>query len=70
MNKLIVIKTFRTRAEAELAKNFLAGNGIKAVVASDGSGLSHVTLFSGPTDLLVRPADKAEATAILKENNL
>jgi len=67
ISKLIILKNYNTRAEAELAKNILTSNDIKAVTASDGSGLSHVTLFSGPTNLLVNEMDKEKALKLLND---
>jgi hypothetical protein len=68
MLKLIMIKTYNLRAEAELDKSLLEAEGIKSIISSDGSGLSHVTLFTGQTQLLVKEKDKEEASQILGDN--
>jgi hypothetical protein len=36
--KIILLKTFGSRIEAELAKSFLESNGIKSIISADDAG--------------------------------
>jgi hypothetical protein len=65
MQKLVVFKNYNNRAEAELDNEVLLKNGIKAMVASDGSGLSHVSMFTGQTNILVYEKDLEKARSVL-----
>jgi hypothetical protein len=55
---LINIKTYSSRHDAELAKSFLASNGVHAVVIGDDYGGIHPALsFSTGVQLLVKEKD-------------
>ena len=65
---LIDIKTFSSRQDAELAKGFLASNGIDAVVSGDDYGGIHPGLsFSTGVRLLVKEEDVEEAQRLFHE---
>lgn len=67
MTELVAVGSFRTRAEAELAKNSLAAIGIRAMVAADDAGNSHPELrfTTGGARLLVAAEDAAQAREYL-----
>ena len=65
MNDLIKISSHATRFEAELVVGLLKDNGIKSLITSDGSAASHISLFIGPSQVLVRQADEQKAREIL-----
>jgi hypothetical protein len=62
---LINIKTYSSRHDAELAKSFLASNGVNAVVSGDDYGGIHPGLsFSTGVRLLVKEEDVEKAKRI------
>ncbi len=66
--KLVCIKVYNSRAEAELAKGLLKENGIKAmVVAIDTAGQVAWQWAAGQTKLFVREKDVEEASRLLQE---
>jgi len=67
MTDLVSIASFRTRAEAELAKNSLAAAGIRAMVTADDAGDAHPELrfTTGGARVLVAPQDAARARELL-----
>ena len=65
---LIVIKNYSIRAEAEMDRDRLIQSGIKAMVASDGSGVSHTSMFTGQTNLLVDEKEIENARKIIDMN--
>ncbi|MFA5047629.1 MAG: DUF2007 domain-containing protein [Patescibacteria group bacterium] len=69
MSDLIKISSHSTRFEAELVSSLLKENGIKSLISSDGSGFSHISLFNGPSQVLVRQEDKQKAQEILASNS-
>ncbi len=67
MEKLICIKTYSSRIEAELARGLLAGEGIKAIVSADDAGGARPDLLwgTGGAKLLAKEKDKEVAIRIL-----
>lgn len=65
---LINIKTYSSRHEAELAKGFLAANGVNAVVSGDDYGGIHPGLsFSTGVRLSVKEEDVEKAKRIFRD---
>lgn len=65
---LIVVRTFGSRQEADLAVSALEAAGIDALVRGDDAGRVQPGMsFSSGTSLLVRAEDTDEARAILEE---
>ena len=62
---MIVVGTYRTRADAELAQATLEVEGIQSVVSSDDAGGAYPFDLSGGARLLVSDADAERAAAIL-----
>ena len=56
---LTVVGTFRSTADAELAKGVLAAAGVDSLIRSDNAGGMYPML--GPVELLVRTDDAAKA---------
>ena len=65
MGKLICIKTYPFRAEAELAKGFLGENNIDATVLVSGMQ-PNVMSGTGGARLLVREEDREKALGLLE----
>ena len=63
---LVVVHSFGSRAEADLAKSALEAAGIDALVRSDDAGglRPHMTFVNG-AELLVRPEDEDAARDVL-----
>lgn len=68
MNKLVCVKVFDLRMEAEMARGFLDANGIKARVISDDVGGTNPSLLlgTGGARLMVQAADVDEAEKLLE----
>jgi hypothetical protein len=65
-NPWITVKTFLTRAEAEVAKSFLAANGINAKVRADDAGGMRPTMSMGSgADLQVEHTNLKKAADLL-----
>lgn len=63
-DELVVIRTYVTEDEVELAKSVLAANGIEATIASDtAAGLA----FAKGTQLLVHQDDVEKAEAVFND---
>ena len=63
---LVVVHTFRTRQEAELAQSALEAAGIESIVLADDAGGVQPGLWEGEwVRVLVRPENEGEARAIL-----
>lgn len=64
----IILKTYRTRTEAELDKVFLESNGIKSFVAADDGGgfLPYLLNGTGFIKLVVAKNDFLKACEVLK----
>jgi len=71
MGKLICIKTYPNRIDAEIAKGFLEKNGIKAIISADDAGgiLPNLLWSTGGAKLLVKKEDKEAATRFLSDRN-
>jgi len=67
MENLVRITTYNTKAEAELAAGLLKEYGIKSLVSSL-ENIPHLSLFKGPSQLLVKKKDAQKAHAILDTN--
>lgn len=67
MENLVHIATYNTKAEAELAAGLLKGHGIKSLVSSL-ENIPHLSLFTGPSQLLVKKGDVKKAHEILDTN--
>ena len=68
MTKLICIKTYPTRVEAELARGYLEESGVRSIVSADDAGGMHAPLMqaTGGARLLVREEDKEKAHGLLE----
>ena len=66
-SQLVVVHTFNTRQEAELARGALEAAGIDAMIQSDtGGGMQPAMAFAGAgIQVLVRAEDGIEARDIL-----
>ena len=60
---LAVVSTFRSTADAEIAKGVLASHGVDSLIRSDTAGGMYPSL--GPAELLVRTDDAAKAKDVL-----
>jgi hypothetical protein len=70
MKNLIVVKTFNTRIEAELAKGLLAANNIHSIIISDDEGGTAPFPFqpnSKGVQLWVKSKDLAISTTLLNQ---
>ena len=71
MEKLIVVKVFNSRVEAEMAKSFLEGYGIKALVRSDDAGgMFPQQQYTRGVELSVEKSDLQEAKKLLDKSDL
>jgi len=68
MKDLVSVKTFINRHEAEVAKGFLAQNGVEAVVSVDDAGghRPDFALISGGVKLLVNKNELQTAKDLLQ----
>jgi hypothetical protein len=66
--ELVVVQTFGSRAEAEMARNRLEAEGIDAMVQADTAGgmREHLAWSGAGFRVLVREEDEAAAREILK----
>ncbi len=65
MDKLVCVKVFELRMEAEMAQGFLDANGIKAHVYTDDAG-GTMPILTGGARLMVQQADFVEAEKLLE----
>jgi hypothetical protein len=65
--ELVVIRTFLTRVDADLAKTALDAAEIESMVRSDDAGGLRPHLWMGGIALLVREEDVERAEAVLAE---
>ena len=65
MSRLVVIRTFATRGDAEIAQGLLASAGIASDVSSDDAGGAYPFDLSGGAQLLVDEGDVEAASALL-----
>jgi hypothetical protein len=66
--ELVVVKTFLTRIDADLARAALESAGIAAVVGADDVGGTRPSLWMGGVTVLVRAADQHDARRILGDD--
>jgi Putative prokaryotic signal transducing protein len=65
-SELVVVHTFKSRPEAELAHSALEAAGIESMVLANDSGGTQPGFWeSEPVKVLVRPEDEREARSIL-----
>jgi hypothetical protein len=62
---MVVIATYPTRSDAELARTVLEAAGISAVVAADDAGGAYPFDLTGGARLLVDEADAEDAASVL-----
>jgi hypothetical protein len=63
---LVVVHTFKSRPEGELAQSALEAAGIESMLLADDAGGAYPGLLEGePLRLLVRPENEREAREIL-----
>ena len=62
---LVVVRTFLNNIEAEIALSALEAAGIHAIVRRDDCGGVRPSLWLSGIELLVRPEEAADASAIL-----
>jgi hypothetical protein len=64
---LVVVRTFSTRVDAELAQSALEMAGIESMVRSeDAGGLRPAMTFSNGAELVVRTGDAGRADQVLR----
>ena len=61
--RLVTVGTFRSMADAQIARGVLDQAGIESIIRADNAGGMYPTLSSA--DLIVRPEDAEKATEIL-----
>lgn len=62
---LVMVRSFASRIEADLAQGVLEAGGIEAVVVADDAGGQYSSLWVSGVRLLVRKDDQARAIDIL-----
>lgn len=62
---LIAVSTFRSTADAQIARGILEGAGIESMIRSDNAGGMYPAI--GEVELLVRPEDADAARGALEE---
>ena len=65
MSDLVVLRTYLTNIDAELAHGALEAAGIESVVRADDCGGTRPHLWMGGVDLLVWPEDLERADEVL-----
>ena len=65
MSDLVVLRTYLTNIDAELAHGALQAAGIESVVRADDCGGTRPHLWMGGVDLLVWPEDVERADEVL-----
>jgi hypothetical protein len=65
LSRLIVIRTFTTRSDAEIAQGLLASAGIASSVSSDDAGGAYPFDLSGGAQLLIDEDDVEAASELL-----
>jgi predicted Fe-Mo cluster-binding NifX family protein len=67
LNDAVIIETFRSRMEAEMAASWLEAEGIEVLVLADDAGGAYPMLqFLRGVRLLVAPEDEARAKEVLQ----
>jgi Putative prokaryotic signal transducing protein len=64
-SKLVVLRDFLNKAEAELAQGALKAQGVDSIVQADDAGGEEPGLWMGGVKLLVRAHDAERARKIL-----
>jgi hypothetical protein len=65
-NDLIVVRSFTTRTEAEIAQSALDAYGVECVISSDDcAGLRPAMTLTRGVQLLIRPDDRERAEEVL-----
>jgi len=64
-HKLVVLRDFLNKAEAELAQGALQAQGVDSIVQADDAGGEEPGLWMGGVKLLVREQDRERAREIL-----
>ena len=62
---MVVVGTYNTRSDAELAQATLAAAGIPSVISADDAGGAYPFDLTGGARLLVDDADAEDAAAVL-----
>lgn len=65
--RMIVLRGYLNKMEAELAKGLLASAGIDSIVQADDAGGTRPNLWMSGIRLLLRPEDAVRAEEILAE---
>jgi hypothetical protein len=65
MSDLVVLRTYLTNIDAELAHGALEAAGIESIVRADDCGGTRPHLWMGGVDLLVWPEDVERADEVL-----
>ncbi len=65
MTRLVPIRTFATRSEAEMVQGLLASAGIAALLSADDAGGAYPFDLSGGAQLLVAEEDVEAASELL-----
>jgi hypothetical protein len=65
---MVVVGTYPTRSDAELAQTALSAAGIPSVIAADDAGGAYPFDLAGGARLLVEEKDVEDATAILSDD--
>jgi hypothetical protein len=66
---MVIVGTYATRSDAELAQTALIAAGITSVLASDDAGGAYPFDLSGGARLLVDEADAEDAAALLGDQS-
>ncbi len=68
---LVVVQSFSTQSEAEMAKSALESTGINSMIQADSAGgmRPHMAWSSGGFKLFVRADDVAEAQQVLEPSD-
>ena len=71
IEKLVAVKVFNSRVEAEVAKSFLENYGIKAFIRSDDAGgMFPQQQYARGVELSVEKSDLREAKKLLEKSDL
>lgn len=65
--ELVVVNTFLTRIEAEIAQGALEAAGIESLISADDAGGQEVGLWINGITLAVRAEDAGRAASVLSE---
>jgi putative signal transducing protein len=65
---MVLVGTYPTRSDAELAQTALTAAGIPSVIAADDAGGAYPFDLTGGARLLVEEADAEDAAAILADD--